>query len=216
MRRSNARPVVDNPADPNNANKNTMDSAKLQFRMNNRSSNLFSRNPNNKHTSKSSLIFFASITVSIALFCFLFVGSPNLETPKFGIVIDGGSTGSRIHVFEYHVRNGAPEFDFGKDGLASMRVMPGLSSFAEDPEGAGGSLEELVNFARERVPKEHWGKTEIRLMATAGLRLVEGKVQERILESCRKVLRLSGFKFHHDWVSVISGMVMRVYALSHL
>lgn len=97
-------------------------------------------------------------------------------------------------------------FDFGKDGLASLRVNPGLSSFAEDPKAAGGSLKELIEFAKGRVPKPQWGNTEVRLMATAGLRLLDLDVQSRILESCRKVLRSSGFKFQDEWASVITGI----------
>lgn len=128
-------------------------------------------------------------------------------------MIDGGSTGSRIHVFGYGL-DGANSavFDFGKDGLASLRVNPGLSSYAEDPKAAGGSLKELIEFAKERVPKEHWGNTEIRLMATAGLRLLDLDLQNRILESCRKVLRSSGFKFQDEWASVITGSDEGLYA----
>ncbi|KAF2291909.1 hypothetical protein GH714_036079 [Hevea brasiliensis] len=49
-------------------------------------------------------------------------------------------------------------------------------------------------------------------MATAGMRLLDSEVQDRILESCRKVLRKSGFKFRNDWASVITGSDEGVYA----
>ncbi|XWS69711.1 hypothetical protein CRYUN_Cryun04dG0202500 [Craigia yunnanensis] len=49
-------------------------------------------------------------------------------------------------------------------------------------------------------------------MATAGLRLLDVEVRERILEESRKVLRMSGFKFHDDWASVITGSDEGVYA----
>lgn len=122
---------------------------------------------------------------------------------KFGIFIDGGSTGTRIHVLG--LKDGAPYF--GKE-LASMRVNPGLSAYAEDPDEAGRSLVDLLEFGKVRVPRDCWEDTEIRLMATAGLRRLELGVQERILESCRKVLRLSGFKFRDDWASVITGRLL--------
>ncbi|GAU46521.1 hypothetical protein TSUD_402510 [Trifolium subterraneum] len=93
-----------------------------------------------------------------------------------------------------------------------MRVNPGLSSFAEDPDGAGRSVLELVEFAKNRIPKESWRETEIRLMATAGMRMLDVEVQERILDSCRKVLRGSGFKFSDNWASVITGSDEGVYA----
>lgn len=126
---------------------------------------------------------------------------------KYGIFIDGGSTGTRIHVLG--LKDGAPYF--GKE-LASMRVNPGLSAYAEDPDEAGRSLVDLLEFGMVRVPRDCWEDTEIRLMATAGLRRLELEVQERILESCRKVLRLSGFKFRNDWASVITGSDEGLYA----
>lgn len=100
-----------------------------------------------------------------------------------------------------------PTFGF-KEGLDSLRVNPGLSAYAEDLAGAGYSLKELLEFARRKVPKKQWGEAEIRLMATAGMRLLDDEVQERILEQCRKVLRVSGFKFRDDWASVITGNTM--------
>lgn len=209
MRRLNAKPVVD---DPSVTHKDSMDS--LKFRPINRSTNLFSRGAqvNIKNTPRSKLLLFSVVFISFTLLVLLFFGSKNVGQKNFRVLIDGGSTGTRIHVFEYWVKNGVPEFDFGKDGLVSIRVTPGLSAFADDPKKVGGSLIELLEFAKKRVPKEYWGKTEIRLMATAGLRLVDGHVQEEILEACRKVLRLSGFKFSDHWASVISGSDEGLYA----
>jgi apyrase len=43
-------------------------------------------------------------------------------------------------------------------------------------------------------------------MATAGLRLLDSAVAESILQSCREVLRGSGFQFQDEWATVISGM----------
>ncbi|TQD78247.1 hypothetical protein C1H46_036192 [Malus baccata] len=213
MRRLNTRKGVNSkPADDDDDS--NMDPVKLQIRPITRS-NLFSRSP--KHNPRSSLLIFASVAIALALtVCYFLVSardSINFGTKRYGIVIDGGSTGSRIHVFGYGDDGGnGAVFDFGKDGLASMRVNPGLSAYAEDPESAGGSLRELVEFGKGRVPKEHWAETEIRLMATAGLRLLDLGVQNRILNSCRKVLRGSGFKFRDEWASVITGSDEGLYA----
>ena len=82
-----------------------------------------------------------------------------------------------------------------------------MSDFTEEPERAASIVAELVEFGRKRVPREYWRETKIRLMATAGLRMLEKGVQDRILEACRTVLRGSGFRFYDDWASVISGMM---------
>ncbi|XP_050371986.1 probable apyrase 6 isoform X2 [Argentina anserina] len=187
-----------------------MDPVKLQIRSSTRS-NLFSRSPKHTATARSSFLLLSSVAIAVALLlCYLlFFTGASKTSKRYGIVIDGGSTGTRVHVFGYEADGG---FDFGKDGSASLRVSPGLSSFAEDPRAAGGSLRELVEFAKGKVPKEQWGSTEVRLMATAGLRLLDLDVQSRILESCRQVLRSSGFKFQDEWASVITGSDEGLYA----
>lgn len=200
MRRLNARKRDDSKI-------SDMDPTKLHVRPSSRS-NLFARN-NSKNSSKSKWWVSVSALLAFAfLFCYLFVFTRNLRSSfkrRYGIVIDGGSTGTRIHVFGYRVEGGYGVFDFGEEGLASLKVNPGLSAYADDPEGAGKSLVELLEYGKSRIPRDQWGVTEIRLMATAGLRLLELDVQNKILESCRRVLRSSGFKFQDDWASVITG-----------
>ncbi|XP_043706061.1 probable apyrase 6 isoform X2 [Telopea speciosissima] len=211
MRRSNARiPAVDSGT--------KMDSLMPQFRPNAARSNFISRiYPANIKRTIGNLWIFIVLAAILAAFCYLFVvkGSRNslFQKKKFGIVIDGGSTGTRIHVFKFLINEkGVPLYDFGKEGLSSLRVNPGLSSFSADPHSSGDSLLELIEFAKGRIPKDYWGVTEIRLMATAGLRRLDVNVQERILESCRSVLSSSGFKFQNDWASVITGSDEGIYA----
>ncbi|CAI0402103.1 unnamed protein product [Linum tenue] len=163
--------------------------------------------------SKSNLIVFGFVLTLIALIScyYLFRTGKVVDwNKKYGIVIDGGSTGTRLHVFAYRVQGGKTVFDFGEE--AAMRVSPGLSAYAEDPESAGSSLNELLEFGKERVPRGLWGDTKIRLMATAGMRLLDFDVQHRILESCRRVLRQSRFVFKDEWASVINGSDEGVYA----
>uniref|UniRef100_J3LP81 Uncharacterized protein n=2 Tax=Oryza brachyantha TaxID=4533 RepID=J3LP81_ORYBR len=94
-----------------------------------------------------------------------------------------------------------------------MRVSPGLSSFAAEPARAGDSLRPLMDFARDKVGGAGAAAaTEVRLMATAGLRLQEERVREAILSSCRDVLRASGFRFEDSWAEVIPGSDEGIYA----
>lgn len=191
-----------------------MDPAKLHVRPSSRA-NLFARN-NPKNSSKSK--WWVSISALLAcalLLCYVFVFTRNLRSSlkrRYGIVIDGGSTGTRIHVFGYRVEGGYGVFDFGEEGLASLKVNPGLSAYAEDPAGAGKSLMELLDYGKSQIPRDQWEVTEVRLMATAGLRMLEVDVQNQILDSCRSVLRSSGFKFRDEWASVITGSDEGTYA----
>ncbi|XP_027097343.1 probable apyrase 6 [Coffea arabica] len=216
MRRSNVRSVN---CGNNQREAHKMDPMKLQFRSNNRPG--YRNHPFKQHNGKSSLVLYTTIAFVFVFLCYFLLVFPNRSDSanhyyghkKFGIVIDGGSTGTRIHVFKYEVeKDGILRYDFGKNGLASMKVNPGLSAFAEEPERAASAVAELVDFGRKRVPREYWRETEIRLMATAGMRMLEKGVQDRILEACRTVLRGSGFRFYDDWASVISGSDEGVYA----
>jgi len=187
-----------------------MDPIKLQYR----SARPVFRNPNSKNSKpRSRILFYTSILLALVLFCYiLFFWNRNEQGKRYGVVIDGGSTGTRIHVFKYDVRNGNSVLDFTEKGLKTMKVSPGLSAHVEEPERAGAAVAELVEFARRNVPKECWGKTEIRLMATAGMRLLKEGDQERILAVCRRVLRGSGFRFLDNWATVISGSDEGLYA----
>lgn len=124
---------------------------------------------------------------------------PAPASARFSVIIDGGSTGTRAHVFA-----AGPD---GRPDLARstvMRVSPGLSSFAADPARAGESLKPLLDFARDKIGGAV-REAEVRLMAIAGLRLLEERAQEAILASCRDVLRASGFRFEDAWAKVIPG-----------
>ncbi|XP_010554315.1 PREDICTED: probable apyrase 6 isoform X2 [Tarenaya hassleriana] len=194
-----------------------MDPVKLQTRPGYRSSsiNAFVR-ANSKQPKPNSTLTIASITAAAGfLFVFyliLFSGENKISSLRYSVVIDGGSTGTRIHVFGYRIESGKPVFDFRGHNYASLKVNPGLSAYADDPNGAAVSLSELVEFAKRRIPKGLRMESEIRLMATAGMRLLELPAQERILEVVRRVLRSSGFKFRDDWASVISGSDEGIYA----
>ena len=71
------------------------------------------------------------------------------SSSRYGVMIDAGSTGSRVHVYE-----------FSADEHGSVRLLwehfqqlkPGLSSFANQPEAAANSLEPLLLAALRRVP----------------------------------------------------------------
>ncbi|CAL9135382.1 unnamed protein product [Musa textilis] len=209
MRRSNARPPAVEP-EPSH----TMSASKPhQLRPSSVSSRVSFLSPSNsKHHRRvdGGGRRCAVIALAAAFLC-LFIVTRGPDSRKYAIILDGGSTGTRIHVFAYRIGWGSmPTLDLGL--TASMKVSPGLSSYAADPENAGQSLVELLEFAKERVPGELWEDTEVRLMATAGLRLLDEAVVERILESCRKVLWSSGFQFQHDWAAVISGSDEGIYA----
>ncbi|KAG6778145.1 hypothetical protein POTOM_017997 [Populus tomentosa] len=138
----------------------------------------------------------------------------NPNTRFFSVVIDSGRAGCRVRVYQL-LGEGNLGFSNGQLPLVtgSMKVRPGLAGFAEDPDNAGGLIEGLVEFAKKRVPRRDWGNAGVQLMVR-GEEMVglEGKLKERILEACRKVLRGSGLAFKDEWARVIEEEERGVYS----
>ncbi|XP_021892565.1 probable apyrase 6 isoform X2 [Carica papaya] len=105
----------------------------------------------------------------------------------FGVHIHSSSAGSRVRVFEFLGEGSLPFVD-------SLMVRPGL---ADESGTAGRSLDELIKFAKSRVPRREWWKTKVQLMASG-----EG-ITERIFENYRRALRTSGFAFRDEWVRLV-------------
>jgi len=116
-----------------------------------------------------------------------------LEPRVHAVVIDAGSTGSRVLAFTFK----RDIFDGNQLKLEDelwKQNKPGLSSFALEPAKAGESVQQLLNSAKERIPAKYWSKTPITLKATAGLRLLPQEQSEAIIIEVKKVLENSGFQ----------------------
>ncbi|CAI5453288.1 unnamed protein product [Caenorhabditis angaria] len=126
----------------------------------------------------------------------------------FTIVIDGGSTGTRLHLYKFlhdpkTAKNGMP---FIVEKEIFQEVKPGLSSYHNDPQAAAKSINPLLERARKEVPHYMWEKTPITLRATAGLRLLPGHLADDILEQVESAIFNSGFfAAFSEAVSVMSG-----------
>jgi len=123
------------------------------------------------------------------------------------IVIDAGSTGSRIHVYPYIPAKPLPIF-FPDEEFTEKRK-PGLSSFQNNPSKAGNSLGAILDEAKKNIPASTpLKKVPIFLVATAGLRRVrtmDPQASAQIMSSVRSTLKLSGFRFKDSWAQIIEG-----------
>jgi Golgi nucleoside diphosphatase len=158
----------------------------------------------------------ASFGILVALVMYFAVWGINLhnsialyvpEELHYGIMIDAGSTGTRIHIFRYG-RVGA---DFVLQDEDFLQVKPGLSSYRSNPELAGQSLKPLLDAAVTLIPKQHYPLTPMNLLATAGLRLVSEVESQAILQSVRKTLQSYPFMFTEDDVQIIDGTNEGIY-----
>lgn len=147
---------------------------------------------------------------------------------KYAVVIDAGSSGSRVQVFSwadptrFHEETGTKNTtlltsvpEIRQDPEFNLKIKPGISSFA----GKTGSLwkkhlSKLVRHAEKGVPKEARHETPVYLLATAGMRLLPAADQQEILSlSCSLLQQKSSFYVPHcaSHVSIINGETEALY-----
>lgn len=122
---------------------------------------------------------------------------------QWALMIDAGSTGSRIHIYKFHNCHPAPEYEYE----VFKMIQPGLSKFAGDAEGAARSLDPLLEEAMATVPESLRKCTPVAVKATAGLRLLGPEQSSDILAAVRGRLE-SGYPFpvvKKDGVVIMDG-----------
>lgn len=126
------------------------------------------------------------------------------------VMIDAGSTGSRVHVYAFDTCVSPPALL--KEEFKMLK--PGLSSFDTDTAGAAASLDPLLKLALETVPKEKQACTPVAVKATAGLRLLGKTKSDAILKEVRRHLE-DDYPFavvDGDGVSIMDGSDEGVFA----
>ncbi|KAI4899563.1 hypothetical protein NFI96_012720 [Prochilodus magdalenae] len=124
------------------------------------------------------------------------------ESFQYGIMFDAGSTGTRIHVFQFRVEaNEAPKLTHE----TFRAIKPGLSAYADDPDKCTAGLLQLLEVAKEVVPAGLWPSTPLALKATAGLRLLPGEKASHLLDKVKEVFGASPFLHRKDSVSIMDG-----------
>lgn len=103
---------------------------------------------------------------------------------QYALMIDAGSTGSRIHVYRFNYCSESPELE---DEYFEM-LKGGLSNYGTNPSAAADSLRPLLKSALERVPASLQKCTPVAVKATAGLRLLPGKQAEDVIKAVRHML----------------------------
>lgn len=101
---------------------------------------------------------------------------------QYVVMLDAGSSGSRIHAYRFNYCKATPELEHE---LFERNEVAGLSKFANDPEGAAKSLDNLLQAALDEIPEFLHKSTPIALKATAGLRLLGVEKSNQILAAVR-------------------------------
>ncbi|KAH7913936.1 nucleoside phosphatase family-domain-containing protein [Hygrophoropsis aurantiaca] len=110
--------------------------------------------------------------------------NPSSPLVQYALMIDAGSTGSRIHVYKFHNCGPSPAYEYE----VFKMTQPGLSAYKGHPTDAAQSLDVLLDEAMRVVPASLRSCTPIAVKATAGLRLLGTEDSTDILNSVRSHL----------------------------
>ncbi|KAI0033112.1 nucleoside phosphatase GDA1/CD39 [Vararia minispora EC-137] len=137
--------------------------------------------------------------------------APAKRLVQYALMIDAGSTGSRIHVYKFNNCGPSPAYEYE----TFRQRKPGLSAYKGRPADAAASLDELLDVALERVPRALHACTPVAVKATAGLRLLGAAESAAILAAVRQHLH-DAYPFPvasgADAVAIMDGRDEGVYA----
>ncbi|KAK9807631.1 hypothetical protein WJX72_004780 [[Myrmecia] bisecta] len=146
------------------------------------------------------------------------------STPDYMLVIDSGSTGTRLYAYTWRERRGKlplleavsiraarhklPRRAAGdRRAYERLETEPGLDHYVDDPQGLQQrALHPLLEWAEAVVPRQQWRQTPLFLFGTAGLRKLAPEAQERLMTHIQGALADSAFRFEPSWARVISGV----------
>ncbi|XP_013365653.1 PREDICTED: ectonucleoside triphosphate diphosphohydrolase 6-like isoform X2 [Chinchilla lanigera] len=120
----------------------------------------------------------------------------------YGIMFDAGSTGTRVHVFQF-ARPPGETPTLTHETFKALK--PGLSAYADDVEKSAQGIQELLDVAKQDIPFDLWKATPLVLKATAGLRLLPGEKAQKLLQKVKEVFKASPFLVGDDCVSIMNG-----------
>lgn len=164
----------------------------------------------------------------------IYTNSGIAQETQHGIMIDAGSTGSRLHVYEWEPRilrnasdiqaavSGSKLSFPGTESRWTDRLRPGLSTFAtveDDIElvtAVQEYLQPLLDFAKSvlHTKEEKFNQFPIYLRATAGMRLLNANDRARVVDAVRTAFHnetYCAFQFTDEQARVISGEEEAVY-----
>ncbi|XP_077381309.1 ectonucleoside triphosphate diphosphohydrolase 7-like isoform X1 [Festucalex cinctus] len=139
---------------------------------------------------------------------------------NYGVVVDCGSSGSRVFVYYWPPHNGNPHTlldirqmrDLDRQPVVK-KIKPGISSLATSPTSASDYLHPLLSFAATHVPQNKHKETPLYILCTAGMRLLTDSQQAAILDDLVNDIPLDfDFLFSRSHAEVISGKQEGVYA----
>ena len=115
-----------------------------------------------------------------------------LDPLSYVIVLDAGSTGTRLHVYKFRTTTDNVNTVVLKNEVFK-ELKPGLSSFADQIFKAEEQIDSLLKLANHEISHFKHRSTPLVLRATAGLRLLDETKQKLLLNSVANTFNKYGF-----------------------
>jgi len=153
---------------------------------------------------------------SLCLLSFLFYIGPAVyaadPAKRFIIVVDAGSSGSRLHIFEETTTTPTQLADIKDLTPTHNTVQPGISTFLTHPQDLGPSLKPMLDKAVQvlQAAGTDLSQVQFNLMATAGMRLMPKRDQAVIYQAIENYVK-ANYPFHIANIKTIAGQMEAVY-----
>ena len=108
------------------------------------------------------------VAILVLQFSISYGGDNPSTSLEYSCVIDAGSSGSRIRIYTWEKRTVTSRVPPDVTEVASLKVKPGIASYANDLSGLEYHLGSLIAKGKEEVPSTKHSSTPLYLMATAG------------------------------------------------
>ncbi|XP_052172609.1 probable apyrase 7 [Diospyros lotus] len=164
------------------------------------------------------LLLFASLIYMLQLY----YSNWSKGTSKYYVVLDCGSTGTRVYVYQVSVNynnNGSlpiflrslpealqrkPSSESGR-AYNRMETEPGFDKLVHNVSGLRKTIQPLIRWAEKQIPKHAHKTTSLFLYATAGVRRLPISDSQWLLNNAWSILKSSPFFCRREWVKTISG-----------
>lgn len=144
--------------------------------------------------------------VFIFIICLIFSTIGFTNSLNYSIIIDASETGSRLHLYEYEKSQKLPLIK----EIYTDFIDINLASFADSPQGAGTSLEKILNACDKKIKQLGIEKVAMNVMGTANMRLLPEQKQIKIYDAVKNYIK-EHYEFRIDKIETLSGKWEGIY-----